>query len=156
MDNKKREQIRRTLRSLAEVNGAMIDLMERALSLLNEELALAPIDYWRSRLPTAGTPTSRSQPAIDRGLLSITFRGRSCFLGDTLPFQLLARLIGRPNVYVPYKELLTEVWQGIRSDAAVRGVVKRLREKLREAGMAELADAIDGTVRRHYALKLDS
>ncbi len=154
MDTKKREQIRRTLRSLAEVNAAMIDLMERALSLLNEELALDPIEFWRSCMPTAGSSASHGQLALDRGLLSVTFRGQSCFLGNTLPFQLFARLVGRPNVYLSYEELLTEVWQGIRSDSAVRGVVKRLREKLRKAGMMELADAIDGTVPGHYALKL--
>jgi DNA-binding response OmpR family regulator len=154
MDTKKQEQIRRTLRSLAEVNAAMIDLMERALTLLNEELALAPIAFWRSRLPTTGASVSDRNPTVDHGLLSIRFRGRSCFLGNTLPFQLFARLVSRPNVYLPYQELLTEVWHGRRSDSAVRGVVKRLREKLRQTGMTELAKAIDGTVPGHYALKL--
>jgi hypothetical protein len=33
-------------------------------------------------------------------------------------------------------------------------VVKVLRRRLREAGMGELADAIDGTVPGRYALKL--
>ena len=43
---------------------------------------------------------------------------------------------------------------GKRSEAAVRSVVKVLRQKLATAGMHDLADAIDGTTARHYGLML--
>ena len=37
------------------------------------------------------------------------------------------------------------------SHEAIRSVVKTLRSRLRQAGMKNLADAIDGSVPRHYA-----
>jgi hypothetical protein len=51
-------------------------------------------------------------------------------------------------------DLLEDVWGGERQAATIRGVVKRLRERLRENGMQQLADAIDGSVRGHYGLML--
>jgi DNA-binding winged helix-turn-helix (wHTH) protein len=86
--------------------------------------------------------------------LSVTFQGKDCFLGNTLPFKFLSHLARRPNAYVSYEDLLADVWRGVRSDSAVRSVVKALRARLRRAGLDGLADAIDGTVAGHYALKL--
>lgn len=93
---------------------------------------------------------------VDRSRLTVTFRGKSCFLGNTLPFRFLERLAEKPNTFVPHEELLTDVWEGNRSDAAVRSVVKTLRRKLRDAGLTEVADAIDGTTSGHYTLKLSA
>jgi hypothetical protein len=52
--------------------------------------------------------------------------------------------------------LLDDVWHCKRTKSAVKSVVKSLRIKLRVAGLTELAQAIDGSVYGHYALKLDS
>ncbi len=154
MDTDRREQIRRSLTQLADSYRATMEVMEATLALLCEELSLDPLAYLRSRTP----PPRGDDPAglvIDPGLLTVHFRGRACFLGNTLPFHLLTRLARRPNTYVSYEDLLTEVWDGgLRSDTAVRSVVKTLRQKLRDAGLAELAAAIDGTSRGHYALRL--
>ena len=88
-------------------------------------------------------------------MLSIVHKGKRCFLGNTIPYRFIVKLIGRPNRYFSYDELCTDVWDGIRSESTVRSVVKVLRAKLRESCLNELADAIDGSVARHYALILD-
>ncbi len=154
MNPEKQERIRQTLRSLAEAHATTIKLMEQALDLMSAEISLDPVTFWKSRgSPEVSRFTSKSA-LIDRETLTITYRGRSCFLGRTLPFRLFDRLACRPNVYVSYEDLLTDVWDGERTDDAIRSVVKTLRGKLRKAGMNQLADAIDGSVPGHYALKL--
>jgi DNA-binding winged helix-turn-helix (wHTH) protein len=45
------------------------------------------------------------------------------------------------------------VWGGVRSDSTVRTAIKRLRAALRQAGMSELANAIDGSSPGRYALR---
>src|SRR5262245_57791326 len=153
MDANRRDQLKRTLRSLARAHAAAIELMEQALDLVSEELALDPLEYFRSRMGQK-SQRSPSVPYVNYELLTIEFRGRSCFLGNTLPFRLFARLAQRPNAYLTYEELFSEVWQCDRSDDAVRSAVKRLRAAFRQSGMAELAAAIDGSVPGHYALRL--
>lgn len=154
MNPDKQERIRQTLKSLAEAHAATITLMEEALALMTEELALDPITFWKSR----GSPTVFASPTktalFDTEMLTITFHGKSCFLGNSLPFRFFVRLARRPNTYVAYEDLLTDVWDGVRTDEAIRSVVKTLRNKLREAKMSVLADAIDGSVPGHYGLKL--
>lgn len=81
--------------------------------------------------------------------------GRRCFLGRTLTFKLFERLARRPNQYVTYDRLLQDVWNGLRSNEAIRSVVKELRRKLIDAGMSDLAEAIDGSNRECYGLILD-
>jgi DNA-binding response OmpR family regulator len=153
MDAERREQLKRTLRNLARAHAATIELMEQALALVSEELALDPHVYFHTRTVEKAQRSSNALH-VNYELLSVDFRGRSCFLGNTLPFRLFARLAQRPNAYLTYEELFAEVWQCDRSDAAVRSAVKRLRSAFRRAGMAELADAIDGSVPGHYAFKL--
>lgn len=154
MNPEKQERIRQTLKSLAEAQAATITLMEEALALMTEELALDPIAYWKSR----GSPSIVASPTktalFDTEMLTITFQGKSCFLGNTLPFRFFVRLARRPNSYVTYEDLLSDVWDGARTDEAIRSVVKTLRSKLRQARMGVLADAIDGSVPGHYGLKL--
>src|SRR5262249_53464813 len=133
----RREQIRRSLRTLADSYRAQMDLLERTQALLSEELA-----FEVPRQPHSGRP---SDLFIDAALLSVVFRGKTCFLGNTLPFRFLSHLARRPNRYVSYDELKTSVWDGTRVSAdAIRSVVKELRHKLRSAGLSDLASAIDG------------
>ena len=153
MNAERREQLRRTLRNLAQVHAATIELMEQALSLVSDELSNDPLTLFRSRT-TRERAVRSGMPIINEELLLIEFQGRSCFLGNTLSFRLFARLARRANAYLTYEELFSEVWRCDRSDGAVRSAVKRLRSAFRRNGMAELADAIDGSVPGHYALKL--
>lgn len=155
MNPEKQARIRQTLKSLAEAQAATITLMEETLALMTEELALDPITFWKSR----GSPfTVLSPPTktdlFDTEMLTVTFQRKSCFLGNTLPFRFFVRLARRPNTYVTYEDLLEDVWEVIRTDEAIRSVVKTLRSKLRDARMGALAEAIDGSVPGHYALKL--
>jgi len=72
--------------------------------------------------------------------------GRTCYLGDTLPFWFLERLARRPNQLFRYDTLLQDVWKCKRSKEALRSVVKVLRQKLKAADMDDLAEAIDGAL----------
>lgn len=154
MQPQRREKIDRSLRVLAQTYRSMIEVMENTLALLCEEFQLDPLTYFKTHSPARPALVADDNLAVDPALLSVTFRGKVCYLGNTLPFRLLYHLAQRPNRYIDYEELLTEVWQRTVSDSSVRSVVKTLRSRLRQAGLADLANAIDGTARGHYALKL--
>jgi DNA-binding response OmpR family regulator len=92
---------------------------------------------------------------IDEETFSVHWANRTCRLGNTLSFGLLARLALRPNQFISYEVLCKDVWKDeYTSHEAVRSAVKVLRRKLIAAGMADLAEAIDGRNSRHYALML--
>ena len=156
MDTHRREQIQRSLRSLADCCAATLEIMEQTLALLGDELTLDPLTYFRTRVrPHDPAPSPRSL-LIDAAQRTVHYRGRTCFLRGRLPFRLLTRLARRPNTFVSHDDLLDDVWEGaVRSDDAVRSAVKALRQKLRQAGLDDLADAIDGTLPGHYALRFD-
>jgi DNA-binding response OmpR family regulator len=156
MNPPKRALIRRTLRNLAESQAATIELMEQTLALLSEELAIDAVTFWKFRTATIGAPPLSDRLFIDHDRLQVAFGGRICVLGNTLPFKLLERLARRPNTYVTHDELLSDVWEGIRSESAIRSVVKRLRQTLRRQGLSELAAAIDGTSAGRYCLRLEN
>jgi hypothetical protein len=152
METNRRERIQRSLRSLAESHAATIDLLEEAMTLLSDEFSLDPLTFLRR---SSSADKNTPQLAIDRGLLSVRFGEKTCFLGDSFPFKFICRLARSPNTYISYQELLSDVWQDqIVEDCTVRSTVKVLRKRLRAAGMNEVADAIDGSIRRHYVLKL--
>ena len=104
-------------------------------------------------------PTSRNGSSlptiIDGTTFSVRWANRTCRLGNTVAFRLLTRLACRPNQFLSYKSLRDGIWDECESDAAVQSAVKVLRRKLNAAGMADLAAVIDGSISRHYALKLD-
>jgi DNA-binding response OmpR family regulator len=151
MKSDKREEIRRSLRKLAEMYA--IDLMEKTIALLYEECSADALIFNRSVSP-ASQEAERLGLVVDGRRFTVTFGGRTCLLRNTLPFKVLERLAERPNVYVSHEILLQDVWRGPRTDDAVRSVIKTLRSKLRQAGLVELATAIDGTSRGHFALRL--
>jgi len=109
MDLDKQEQIRRVLRQLAANYSAAMKMMEQVLGFMEEELSLeqTPPKGFRARLKNQ--PSSRLE--VDRSALSVTSRGRSCFLGNTLMFRLIEQLAKHRNKYVPYEDLLADVWQ---------------------------------------------
>jgi DNA-binding response OmpR family regulator len=93
------------------------------------------------------------QPIINSASMTVTWQGRTCRLGSTILFRLMERLARRPNQYVPYDRLMRDVWEGSRSDDAIRAAAMRLKRRLRGARMPGLAKAIQG-VGRHYGLIL--
>jgi DNA-binding response OmpR family regulator len=153
MKTDRRDSIRDSLRRLVEAHEAAMRLLERSYQLLCEEFA-------PDLAECLGTPAPRDQiddhfrPVIDPSRFTVTFRGRACRLGNTIPFRFLARLAETPERYVPHQQLIDDLWDGVCSDDALRSVVKNLRRRLRDAGLGELADAIDGLTPGHYALVL--
>ncbi len=94
------------------------------------------------------------QLIIDTAAKTITFRGSTCSLGNTLVFRMIERLARRPNQFVSFDRLIRDVWDGqLKSDEAIRSVVKELRDRLRKNGMRRLASAIRGQ-KRAYILML--
>jgi DNA-binding response OmpR family regulator len=154
MDPLRREQIQRSLRDLAASYSAALKILEDTLKLLDEEFALDPAVYLQRR-GLSGENEKDRRSLVDPKRLSVTYEGKTCFLGNSLPFKFLSRLAREPNAYVSHEELLADVWnERSVSDSALRSVVKMLRSKLREDGLSRLADAIDGTQSGHYSLKL--
>jgi DNA-binding response OmpR family regulator len=87
----------------------------------------------------------RQRPLLDESTLSVIWKGRTLHLGHTLAFRLLARLARRPNQYVTHLDLLHDVWDDEElATATVRSLVRRLRLKLQDGGMSDLAAAIRG------------
>ena len=95
-----------------------------------------------------------SRPIVDSAAMTVTWQGRTCSLGSTVLFRLMERLARRPNQYIPYDRLTSDVWDGCRSDDAVRAAAARLRCRLKKARMPNLAKAIRGTG-GHYGLILE-
>lgn len=102
---------------------------------------------------TAGDLTTADRlPIADRPTLSVLFRGESCFLGNTLMFRFFETIARRPNRYFTHGELLSEVWGGTRSESTIRNVARRLRNRLVEGGLKDVATLIDGSTAGHYVL----
>jgi DNA-binding response OmpR family regulator len=92
---------------------------------------------------------------IDDGRFTVRWNGAECHLGWTVSFRLFRRLARPANHYVSTELLLEDVWEDERTeDTTVRSAVRNLRRKLEEAGMAELAEAIQGQP-GYYRLLLD-
>ncbi len=85
------------------------------------------------------------RPLLDEAALSVIWRGKTLHLGHSKGFWLLARLARRTNQYVTHLDLLREIWDDEFADAQLlRAGMKRLRNRLRQGGMADLAEALIG------------
>jgi DNA-binding response OmpR family regulator len=153
MNTAKRELFRRTLRNLAESQATTLQLLEHMFSLIGDELGIDALTFWRARATAGIHPTIERLFHVDPERLQVVFQGKRCELADT-PFKLLQRLAKRPNVYVTHENLLDDVWDGRRSDAAIRSAIKRLKQTLRRYGLAELAEAIHGSKPGRYRLRV--
>jgi DNA-binding response OmpR family regulator len=97
-----------------------------------------------------------AQLIVDAAAKTVTYRGGTCCLGNTLVFRMIERLARRPNEFVSFDRLIRDVWDGHpKSDEAIRSVVKELRDRLRKNGMRRLASSIRGQ-KKSYALMLKS
>ena len=148
------QQIRTNLKRLAAIHAATISVLEESVAILQSELetlSSPKVQALRNDEPRVDP----DQLMIDRSAMCVVYRGRRCFLGNTLMLKFLERLARRPNHYVSHYNLLNDVWEGVRELSSIRSVVKELRAKLRAAGMSGLSDAIDGHVSGHYGLMLN-
>jgi len=128
-----------------------VDAQTRALR--NAELALEILR--RRRREYGGRAGIVLADLIDDSRFTVRWNGDECHLGATKLFRLFRRIALSANNYISIECLLEEVWDGDeRTEAAVRSAVRSLRRKLESAGMAELAEAIQGQP-GHYRLLLD-
>ncbi len=146
LTNEKKTLIQESLRSLAASHTAAVVQIEETMSVLLRALEL---DDNAAKDSKAG-----HRPRADATTFSVEWRGRTCFLGNTLLFWLFERLARSPNRYVAHVDLLDDVWRSERESSTIRGVAKRLRDRLVAADMEELAAAIDGSVSGYYGLIL--
>lgn len=102
------------------------------------------------RRPVSHGPRPPDRPHVDHSTLTLFWQGRSCQLGYTKLFKLADRLSRRPNQFVTFDQLLRDVWNGdLRSPDTIRSAVRNLRQRLIDAGMGQLAAAIQGRAGRY-------
>ncbi len=93
-----------------------------------------------------GDPPYQRSPShpimVDATTFTVAWHGEHCYLGPTIQFRLIQHLARRPGRYFTYDILMQQVWHRRCSNATVRSAVKRFRQGLREANMADLAAAI--------------
>ena len=149
-------QLLEKLSQLAATQASAAALAQEIIVRVGERLGLdlreiAPLAA-ASRASSPNGDISARRPMIDVATFSVHWDGKTCVLGNTLPFRLLERLGRRPNQFIHCDQLLDEVWQGLRSREAIRSVVKVLKQKLVQAGMDDLAASINGNQPYHYGL----
>ena len=145
----KREEIRAVLKNLAYTHSLVAEQMESMIQVLTQLVE-------NDELVNSGGRAAirKGWPVANRETLSAEWKGRSCFLGNTLLFWFFDRLAQSPNRYVSHQELLDDVWGGERQSTTIRGIAKRLRDTLEENGIQELANQIDGSETGYYGLIL--
>lgn len=148
----RKEQIAQSLRQLTEIYRSNLTEYEQTLATLSALLDLEAPSIFSRTVSLEQTP---SNLLADPTTFCAVYRNGRCYLGNTLVFGLFRLLVSRLNRYVPYSELLAEVWkQDEKSPEAIRTVVQILRKKLRAASMIDIAEAIDGSNHGHYGLIL--
>jgi len=148
--------------------AARIETLRRRFAAIQVELALCVEELFELKRPAAadegqgaGGRSRRTEddwlsrrPVVDESTFTVLWAGKVCHLGCGLPFQLFQRLARRPNQWASYEALIEDVWLGaLRSDEAIRSEIRRVRQKLKGAGLPDLAAAIKGS-NRHYGLIL--
>lgn len=146
LTTEKKQLIQESLRRLAASHAAAVAQIEEAMTVLAGALELEQ--------PRGEEERGTNRPVADATTFSVIWQGRTCFLGNTLLFWMFERLARSPNRYVAHIDLLDEVWRRERQSSTIRGVAKRLRDRLIAADMRDLAAAIDGSVSGHYGLKI--
>jgi predicted nucleic-acid-binding protein len=147
----RKRAIREALATLASSHAIVVQQLELAIELLNQEMEF---DEEPLAIQAVHLFGSRQNSLVDSGSQSVLWKGRICFLGNTLLFRFFERISRSPNQFISYEVLLDDVWGGRRENSSFRGVAKRLRDRLALEGMAELSCAIDGSNSGFYRLML--
>jgi len=103
----RKDQIAASLRGLASAYTKAMAQLEETLAILCRELDLGEMAIFFDPLSethaSAGTALDDNRPVADDTLLSIHWRGKTCFLGNIIPFRFFKRLARRPNQYFSYR-----------------------------------------------------
>jgi len=100
----------------------------------------------RSTWDTNHRPVPRERPLVESSTFTVHWAGKTCPLRRTILFRLAERFSRQPNQYIAADQLLRDVWDGgIKSPETIRSAVRHLRVRLCNAGMEDLARAIQGT-----------
>jgi hypothetical protein len=151
MRAERRQAIREALASLALTHASAVVQLETAIRLLSEALDVLDDDFAVGLLEG---PPRRQNDFVDMANHSVRWEGKTCFLGNSLPFRFFERISRSPNQYISYRVLLNDVWGGEREHSSIHGVAKRLRDRLNLSGMNNLSEKINGTNPGHYCLLL--
>ena len=151
MQTNRQTAIREALATLAATHAAAVAQLEIAIRLLTEELNA---DTNRFASNTMDVFPRRTNDLVDPENQAVLWKGKRCFLGNNLLFRFFERLSRSPNQYISYRVLLNDVWGGEREHSSIRGVAKRLRDRLAIRGMSDLSSRIDGSNPGHYRLIL--
>src|SRR5687767_7701237 len=73
MNAEKRNRIRTTVRTLAEAHTVMIEVMEQAMTLLNEELALDALTFWKKNGNSTANSDCSANLKVDHALLRVIY-----------------------------------------------------------------------------------
>jgi hypothetical protein len=152
------DRIVQGLRRLAATHVEAATILHEVVSEIGGDLGLDIGIGTTTPLPANESPLQPFVPQVpiaDPNTLAVRWKGKTCFLGKTLTFKLFARLARRPNHFLSHDLLLDEVWERQVTKEAMRSVVKMLKQKLRQAGMTDLAAAINGRQRECYGLILN-
>ena len=147
------------LPKLAQLSKELSDALASAAYYAHEIQSLVQLHLQGENGEGVGKVTNGNhrvleRPMMDQSTYCVTWRGKSLHLGHTRCFWLLARLVRRPNQYVPHLDLLNDVWDDEElTTATIRSTVCQLRRRLRKRRMHCLADAIRGH-NGHYILEL--
>ena len=160
MENPKNDKvIADRLVQLMDIQFKTMELLQELVAILHGTYDLDFVELPNSKLSCkeggCETVSTNNIPHVNQSTLSIGWKGKSCFLGNTLAFKLFSRLSRRPNQFIGLDELQEHVWEGFRSKEAIRSVVKELRRKLGKACMEDLAAFIDGHNKGYYGLILN-
>lgn len=127
------------LNQATELQAVTAECISKAACLIQRHLT-APNGH---PLLTTRAPNGNGRPVIDTDALVVHWGDRSCPLGATVAFRLLARLCRRPGHFVQTHDLLADVWRGdVKAPNTIRSAVRRLKQELVAAGMQNLAAAI--------------
>ncbi len=151
MQTDRRQAIREALATLATTHAAAVAQLETAIRLLTEELEADPLDPFSRMLPIV---IRYPNQLIETSSHSVVWEGKRCFFGNNLLFRFFERISRSPNQFISYRVLLNDVWGDEREHSSIRGVAKRVRDRLACQGMPDLANRIDGTNPGHYRLIL--
>jgi len=124
-------------------------------AIVHAELDSHPPIGWERQQIARHRDLPPERPLVDGSTFSVRWAGRTCCLRRTILFRLAQRLARHPNQYVTPDQLLHDVWDGgVKSPETIRSAVRHLRHRLANAGMQDLAAAIQGSG-GCYGLMLD-